>query len=71
MTVFEDLKDMAKNAFLSDFLAAFIGITYFLGWMAGIALAKGFWSTFFAIITGGFYSWYLIVERFLIHINWL
>lgn len=32
-------------------------------WMAGVVLAKGFWSTFFAVITGGLYSYYLIIER--------
>lgn len=31
-------------------------------WVAGIVLAKGFWSTFFAIITGGLWSLYLVVE---------
>lgn len=31
-------------------------------WLAGIVLAKGFWSTFFAVIFP-LWAWYLIVER--------
>ena len=34
-------------------------------WMAGIVLAKGFWSTFFAIIFP-MWSFYLVVEQILI-----
>ena len=30
-------------------------------WFAGIALARGFFSTMFAIIP--FYAWYLVAER--------
>ena len=35
---------------------------WMLVWMAGIVIAKGFWSTFFAICTGGLWSVYLIME---------
>lgn len=38
----------------------------FVVWVAGIVLAKGFWSTFFAVIFP-IWSWYLVVEHFLIH----
>ena len=31
-------------------------------WFAGIVIAKGFWSTFFALIFP-FWSYYLVVER--------
>lgn len=40
-------------------------MNYFLGiifWIAGIVIAKGFFSTFFAIIMPP-YAWYLIVEK--------
>jgi len=37
-----------------------------IGWVAGIVIAKGFWSTFFALIIP-LWSWYLVVEHFLIH----
>lgn len=43
----------------------------FFIWMAGIVLAKGFWSTYFAISTGGLWSSYLIVEKLLTVIGWL
>jgi hypothetical protein len=37
-------------------------------WVVGVVLAKGFWSTFFAVIVP-FYSWFLVasylVERYL------
>lgn len=32
-------------------------------WVAGIVIANGFWSTFFAIMTGGLWSTYLVVEK--------
>jgi hypothetical protein len=31
-------------------------------WLIGIILAKGFWSTFFAVIVP-LWSWYLVAER--------
>jgi len=31
-------------------------------WIAGIVIAKGFWSTFFAVIIP-LWSYYLVVER--------
>lgn len=34
-----------------------------IGWISGIVIAKGFWSTLFAIFTP--YSLYLTVERIL------
>jgi hypothetical protein len=38
-------------------------------WMAGIVIAKGFWSTLAAITTGGLYSLYLVNELFLARIS--
>lgn len=32
-------------------------------WVTGMVLAKGFWSTFFAVMTCGVWSLYLILER--------
>lgn len=32
-----------------------------IGWISGLVIAKGFWSTLFAIIP--FYAWYLAIER--------
>jgi len=31
-------------------------------WLMGIIIAKGFWSTFFAVIFP-LWSWYLVAER--------
>lgn len=44
------------------YLASFV---YLVIWIAGIVIAKGFWNTFFAICTGGFYSMYLVIELLL------
>lgn len=41
------------------------GLLFFAVWIAGLVIAKGFWSTLFAIIP--FYGWYLVVEKLLIH----
>jgi len=40
-------------------------------WMAGIVIAKGFWSTLAAITTGGLYSLYLVMELFLARIGFI
>ena len=39
---------------------------YFSMWIAGCVLAKGFWSTFFAVCTGGLWSAYLVFEKMLL-----
>jgi len=41
-----------------------------VAWLAGIALAKEGWMTFFAIFVP-FYSWYLVIERGLIMLHWI
>lgn len=38
-------------------------LVWLILWAAGAVIAKGFWSTFFAICTGGLWSLYLVVER--------
>jgi hypothetical protein len=35
-------------------------------WITGIVVAKGVWSTFFAVIIP-FWSWYLTIEYFLFY----
>jgi hypothetical protein len=40
-------------------------IVMFFSWIAGIVLASGFWSTFFAVIFP-FWSYYLLIEKLLI-----
>jgi len=37
-------------------------------WVIGVVIAKGFWSTFFALIIP-FYAWYLAFEHFLMKFN--
>lgn len=39
-------------------------------WIAGIVIAKGFFSTFFAFILP-FYSFYLVIEKLIIFQGWL
>jgi hypothetical protein len=34
-------------------------------WIAGIVIANGFWSTFFAIFIP-LWAWYLVIERVLV-----
>ena len=34
-------------------------------WIAGIVIANGFWSTFFAIFIP-IWAWYLVIEKMLI-----
>ena len=37
-------------------------------WVAGIVIANGFWSTFFAIFVP-LWAWYLAVEHLLVHFS--
>jgi len=39
-----------------------IWFSWWFSWMAGIAIAKGFWSTLFAVLVP-MWAWYLVVER--------
>jgi len=39
-----------------------ITLLSFIGWVAGVVIAQGFWSTFFAILIP-FWAWYLLIER--------
>jgi hypothetical protein len=41
-----------------------VELILFLGWIAGVVIAKGFWSTTFALFIP-FWSWYLVVEQIL------
>lgn len=52
-------------------IRAIFGLFWLTIWMAGIVLAKGFWSTFFAVITSGLWSFYLVVERVLQATGWI
>lgn len=45
---------------------ALLGFITFPMWIAGIVIAKGFWSTFFAVFIP-FWSWYLTIEKLLMH----
>jgi len=40
-------------------------LVWIFTWIAGIVISKGFWSTFFAVVTMGFYSAYLVIETLL------
>ena len=35
-------------------------------WVSGVVIAKGFWSVFASVITGGLWSLYLILKKVLI-----
>lgn len=39
-------------------------------WVAGVVIAKGFWSTLFAFFIP-FWAWYLVVERGMVALGWL
>ncbi len=46
-----------------EYVFKFVAIVF---WISGIVLAKGFWSTFFAVIFAP-YSWYLVIEKIFSH----
>lgn len=39
-------------------------------WIAGIVIAKGFWSTVFALCIP-LWAWYLVIEKIMINMGWL
>jgi hypothetical protein len=41
-----------------------------LTWLAGVVLAKGFWSTLVAFIVP-FWAWYLVIEQVLVKLNFV
>lgn len=59
---------MSIAKFLDNLVGYILVIICLLLWMMGVAIAKGFWSTFIAIILP-FYSWYLVVEAWLYRFN--
>jgi len=42
------------------------GFVYVCIWIAGIVIAKGFWSTFFAVLIP-LWSYYLVIERIILY----
>lgn len=49
----------------SEGLNVVLSLLFILAWLAGVVLAKGFWSTFFAVVFVP-YAWYLVVEKVMI-----
>ena len=46
-------------------MKAIITLVLFASWIAGVVIAKGFWSTLFAFIIP-FWAYYLVIEQLLI-----
>lgn len=46
---------------VENIVMALLGMALGISWLAGFALAKGFWSTTSCIIP--FYAWYLVIEK--------
>lgn len=52
-------------------LVELLGAVLFgLPWLAGMVLAKGFWSTAAAVCVPP-YAWYLVVERVMVMAGWI
>lgn len=47
-------------------ISSLVSFLWLLIWISGVILAKGFWSTTFAMTTVGFWSAYLVLERVMI-----
>lgn len=54
-----------------NFVSSFFGFCWIVMWVAGMVLAKGYWSTLAAIFSGGFWSLYLVVEKALQSMGWV
>jgi hypothetical protein len=51
-----------------EFPSTLVGLLCTAAWLAGIVLAKGFWSTLLAVLFA-FYSWYLVAEHLITRIS--
>ena len=58
-------------AIVSAMLSSVFGAAWVFMWVAGCVLAKGFWSTLFAVITCGLWSAYLVVEKVMRAVGWV
>jgi len=47
----------------------FIAFLFLVLYIAGIVIAKGFWSTFFAVTTV-LWAYYLVIEKIMIYAGW-
>lgn len=65
-----DTSQAAAVAAVQGAVGTLVGFVWLVMWVAGCVLAKGFWSTLFAVITGGLWSFYLVIERALQAIGW-
>ena len=54
---------------MKHFAELFGAVILGASWLAGIVLAKGFWSTVAAVCVPP-YAWYLVVERTMIMSGW-
>ena len=43
-------------------MKSLVGALFFVLWIVGVVLAKGFWSTFFAVVFP-FWGYYLVAEQ--------
>jgi hypothetical protein len=46
-------------------MKSLIQLILFVAWIAGIVIAKGFWSTFFAVVIP-FWGYYLVIEQLIV-----
>jgi hypothetical protein len=51
-------------------MKSLVGLFFTISWVAGIVIANGFWSTFFAVILP-LWAFYLDVELLLMHFHLL
>ena len=51
---------------MKDIINTIVGLIFIISYIAGIVIAKGFWSTTFAIILFP-YSWYLVIEKIMLY----
>jgi hypothetical protein len=49
-------------------MRSLVGLFFTFCWIAGIVIAQGFWSTFFAVIVP-LWAFYLDVELLLLHFH--
>jgi hypothetical protein len=68
--VVKGCKEPSNENSSSTSWAEMVGLSLFIvGWLAGLVLAKGFWSTLFALCSP--WGLYLVVEKVLLMNGWL
>lgn len=60
---------MSSLAIVRTIIKSVLGVIAVVFWLAGLVVAKGFWTTAFCYFPP--FAWYLVVEKAIQNLEWL